>query len=63
MPLGATFLDENGKEQPVVMGSYGIGPARIVAAAAEQFADDKGLSLADGTDSVAGSPRFALQVR
>jgi len=43
-PLGATFLDENGKEQPVVMGCYGIGPARIVAAAAEQFADDKGLS-------------------
>ena len=44
VPLGATFLDENGKEQPIVMGSYGIGPARIVAAAAEQFADDKGLS-------------------
>ncbi len=43
-PLGATFLDENGKENPIVMGSYGIGPARIVAAAAEQFADDKGLS-------------------
>lgn len=44
VPLGATFLDESGKEQPIVMGSYGIGPARIVAAAAEQFADDKGLS-------------------
>lgn len=44
VPLGATFLDENGKEQPIVMGSYGIGPARIVAAAAEQFADEKGLS-------------------
>ena len=44
VPLGATYLDENGKEQPVVMGSYGIGPARIVAAAAEQFADEKGLS-------------------
>jgi len=44
VPLGATFLDENGKEQPIVMGSYGIGPARIVAAAAEQFNDDKGLS-------------------
>ena len=43
-PLGATFLDENGKESPIVMGSYGIGPARIVAAAAEQFSDDKGLS-------------------
>ena len=43
-PLGATYLDENGKERPVVMGCYGIGPARIVAAAAEQFADEKGLS-------------------
>jgi prolyl-tRNA synthetase len=44
VPLGATYLDEDGKEKPVVMGCYGIGPARIVAAAAEQFADDKGLS-------------------
>lgn len=44
VPLGATYLDENGAEKPIVMGSYGIGPARIVAAAAEQFADEKGLS-------------------
>lgn len=43
-PLGATYLDEHGKEQLVVMGSYGIGPARIVAAAIEQFADDQGIS-------------------
>jgi prolyl-tRNA synthetase len=43
-PLGATFLDENGKEQLVHMGSYGIGPARIAAAAVEQFADDAGIS-------------------
>lgn len=43
-PLGAKYLDEDGREQTVVMGSYGIGPARIVAAAAEQFADEKGLS-------------------
>jgi len=42
-PLGATFLDENGKENAIVMGSYGIGPARIVAAAAEQLGDEKGL--------------------
>lgn len=41
--LGATYLDEEGSERPVVMGSYGIGPARIMAAAAEQRADDKGL--------------------
>ena len=43
-PLGATFLDEAGVQRPIVMGSYGIGPARIVAAAVEQFADEKGIS-------------------
>jgi prolyl-tRNA synthetase len=43
-PLGATYLDEAGKEQLVWMGSYGIGPARIVAAAVEQYADEKGIS-------------------
>ncbi len=42
-PLGATYLDESGTERPIVMGSYGIGPARIVAAAIEQGADDKGI--------------------
>ena len=42
-PLGAGFLDEEGRENAIVMGSYGIGPARIVAAAAEQLADEKGL--------------------
>jgi prolyl-tRNA synthetase len=42
-PLGATFLDEEGAERPIVMGSYGIGPARIVAAAIEQGADEKGI--------------------
>ncbi len=42
--LGATFLDEDGTERPIVMGSYGIGPARIVAALAEQGADEAGLS-------------------
>jgi prolyl-tRNA synthetase len=42
-PLGATFLDENGSEHPIVMGSYGIGPARIVAAAIEQRADERGI--------------------
>ncbi|HEX2468161.1 MAG TPA: proline--tRNA ligase [Solirubrobacterales bacterium] len=42
-PLGATFLDESGAERPIVMGSYGIGPARIVAAAIEQGADEKGI--------------------
>jgi prolyl-tRNA synthetase len=43
-PLGARYLDEQGKEQPIWMGSYGIGPARIVAAAIEQFADENGIS-------------------
>jgi prolyl-tRNA synthetase len=43
-PFGATYLDENGKEQLIVMGSYGIGPARITAAAIEQYADEKGIS-------------------
>lgn len=42
-PLGATFLDENGKEQTIVMGSYGIGPARIAAASIEQRADERGI--------------------
>jgi prolyl-tRNA synthetase len=43
-PLGASYLDEKGQELPVWMGSYGIGPARIVAAAVEQFADENGIS-------------------
>jgi prolyl-tRNA synthetase len=43
-PLGASYLDESGAEHAVWMGSYGIGPARIVAAAVEQFADEHGIS-------------------
>jgi prolyl-tRNA synthetase len=43
-PLGATYLDVEGVQRPIWMGSYGIGPARIAAAAVEQFADDKGIS-------------------
>ncbi len=43
VPLDATYLDETGTERPIVMGSYGIGPARIVAAAIEQGADEKGI--------------------
>ncbi len=43
-PLDATYLDEDGSERHIWMGSYGIGPARIVAAAVEQFADDQGIS-------------------
>ena len=43
VPLGANFLDESGTERPIVMGSYGIGPARIVAASIEQRADEQGI--------------------
>jgi prolyl-tRNA synthetase len=43
VPLGATYLDEAGRERPIVMGSYGIGPARIAASAVEQLADDVGI--------------------
>jgi prolyl-tRNA synthetase len=42
-PLGATFLDDAGAERAIVMGSYGIGPARIAAAAIEQGADERGI--------------------
>jgi prolyl-tRNA synthetase len=41
--LGAVVLDESGKERPIVMGSYGIGPARIAAAAVEQRHDADGI--------------------
>jgi prolyl-tRNA synthetase len=42
-PLGASFSDEDGVERPIVMGCYGIGPARILAAAIEQRADERGI--------------------
>ena len=41
--LHATFLDKNGKAKPFVMGCYGIGVTRTVAAAIEQYHDDKGI--------------------
>jgi prolyl-tRNA synthetase len=41
--LKALFLDENGVEKPIIMGSYGIGPARIAAAAIEQNNDKDGI--------------------
>jgi prolyl-tRNA synthetase len=44
VPLGATYLDESGVAQPIWMGSYGIGPARIAAAAVEQFGDEQGIA-------------------
>ena len=42
-PLGATFLDEEGNERPLLGGSYGIGPARVMAAAVEQHHDENGI--------------------
>jgi prolyl-tRNA synthetase len=44
VPLDATYLDEDGTEKPLVMGSYGIGLARIMAAAVEQNHDEHGIS-------------------
>jgi prolyl-tRNA synthetase len=41
--LKAFYLDRNGQEKPAVMGSYGIGPARIAAAAIEQNHDRDGI--------------------
>ena len=41
--MNAVFLDENGRTQPMIMGCYGIGVSRTVAAIAEQFNDEKGL--------------------
>ncbi|WP_042302539.1 proline--tRNA ligase [Paraburkholderia kururiensis] len=41
--MGATFLDETGKPQPMLMGCYGIGVTRILGAAIEQNFDDKGI--------------------
>ena len=41
--LDATFLDEDGTEKPLVMGSYGIGPGRVMAAAVEQSHDEHGI--------------------
>jgi prolyl-tRNA synthetase len=64
--LDARFLDEDGRERPIVMGSYGIGPARTIAAVVEQHHDHRGivwprsiapydvhvLSLAGGSEEV-----------
>lgn len=41
--MGATFMDENGKEKPFIMGCYGVGVSRTLAAAVEQCHDDAGI--------------------
>jgi prolyl-tRNA synthetase len=43
-PLEARFLDEDGSEKTFIMGCYGIGPGRIIAAAVEQHHDDNGIA-------------------
>ena len=66
VPLDAMYLDEQSVERPIVMGSYGIGPGRVLAAIVEQRHDDRGivwpasiapydvhvLSLAGGSEEV-----------
>ncbi|MFT8321460.1 MAG: proline--tRNA ligase [Bacillus sp. (in: firmicutes)] len=41
--MGATYLDENGRTQPIIMGCYGIGVSRTMASIVEQFHDEKGI--------------------
>ncbi len=43
LPMKAFYLDHQGLEKPIIMGSYGIGPARIIAAALEQSHDKDGI--------------------
>jgi prolyl-tRNA synthetase len=43
LALDATFLDEDGTVKPIVMGSYGIGPGRTIAAVVEQHHDEQGI--------------------
>ncbi len=45
--LGLSYKDDKGKEQPVFMGSYGIGPARLMGTIVELMSDDKGLVWTD----------------
>lgn len=42
-PMEGTFLDNNGRQQPYIMGCYGIGVSRLLSAMAEQFNDEDGL--------------------
>jgi prolyl-tRNA synthetase len=43
VPLDATYLDEHSVEHPIVMGCYGIGPGRVLAAVVEQRHDERGI--------------------
>lgn len=46
-PMKATFLNDQGRAMPYIMGCYGIGVSRVVAAVAEQFQDDGGFTWPD----------------
>jgi prolyl-tRNA synthetase len=59
IPMGATYLGEDGKEHPIVMGSYGIGLGRAVACIVEAHHDDKGIAW---PDSVAPYPAHLVTV-
>ncbi len=41
--MNARFLDENGKQQPIIMGCYGIGVSRLISAIIEEYHDEKGI--------------------
>ncbi|TWT07518.1 proline--tRNA ligase [Planococcus sp. CPCC 101016] len=47
IPLKGTFLNDQGKAMPYIMGCYGIGVSRVLAAVAEQFQDDNGFTWPD----------------
>ncbi|WP_142826553.1 proline--tRNA ligase [Planococcus soli] len=47
IPLKGTFLNDQGKAMPYIMGCYGIGVSRVMAAIAEQFQDDNGFTWPD----------------
>src|SRR5262249_36862667 len=57
--MGATVLNADGKEVPIVMGSYGIGVERILAAAIELYNDEAGIifSINNSPFHVVGPPR------
>ncbi|HHO76233.1 MAG TPA: proline--tRNA ligase, partial [Deltaproteobacteria bacterium] len=57
--MNAVFLDENGELRPMIMGCYGIGVGRVVAAAVEQYADDNGVVF---PDAIAPYPVMVLPV-
>ncbi len=67
-PLELNFTDEDGTSKPVFMGSYGIGPSRLMGLIAEHFADDKGLVWPENVSpakvylvSIGEDPRVAEQ--